>query len=497
MPRQTAVLLALIVLGSASPTGQPRDHAAALDALFADFASGNTPGCAIGVVQRGKVMLARAYGLANLEHRIPLTPQSSFYMASVSKQFMALSILLLERDGKLRLDESVRQYVPELPSYADDITLRHLLHHTSGVRDYLTLGSLAGYSTDHVWTERGALRILARQAHLNFPVGTEHLYSNSGYVLLSIVAQRATGRALDEWGRSHLFSPLGMSRTRFQHDHSRLIPGRAVGYVRQAGMEAGVPGTRVLRAGVEAGVPGARAGVEESAWRTGNSMLDVVGDGGLYSTLDDMLRWAANFDEGRLAPELLSRMQAPGALKDGTAIKNGYGMGLTRGEYRGLETISHGGGLVGYRTMFLRLPAEKTTVVCLCNASTANAARLAQRVAELYVGHAMSPITATVDPAATNEPAAGGSVPMELRKALVGAFHSAELDAVYVFREDGERLLVEVGDRPAAPILVSGPDRLRLERGGVVIVPDRDASGRVNGFTLDAGRVRGLRFTRR
>ncbi len=481
MPYRIAVLITLLVLSSQGPQGKTQDVGATVDALFADFGSGNSPGCVIGVVQRGKVMLSKAYGMADLEHRIPLTPQSSFYMASVSKQFMALTMLLLERDGTLRLDESVRKYIPELPSYADEITLRHLLHHTSGVRDYLTLGSLAGYSSDHVWTEQGALRTIARQRHLNFPVGTEHLYSNSGYVLLSMVAQRATGRLLDQWAGEHLFSPVGMSRTRFQHDHSQLIPDRAVGYIRQTG----VPAARSVR-----------GGVEDSAWRTGNSMLDVVGDGGLYSTLDDMLRWAANFDEGRVASDSLLRMQTPGALKDSTVIKSGYGMGLARGEYRGLETISHGGGLAGYRTMFFRLPAEQATVVCLCNASTANPGRLAQRVAELYVGRAMSPPPSPDAPPPASEPAAAPPVPAELRQTLVGSFYSAELDAVYVIREDGERLIVEVGDQ-SVPILLSGPDRLRLERGGVVIVPDRATSGRVNSFTLDAGRVRGLLFTRR
>jgi CubicO group peptidase (beta-lactamase class C family) len=381
---------------------------------------------------------------------------------------MALSTLLLERQGKLSLDDSVRKYIPELPSYADDITLRHLLHHTSGLRDYLTLGSLAGYSPDHVWTERSALRMIARQRTLNFPVGSEHVYSNSGYLLLSIVAQRASGRPLDEWAREHLFVPLGMSSTRFQHDHSNVIPERANGYVRR-----------------------------DNTWRIANSTLDVVGDGGLYSTLDDMLRWSANFDDGRLAADLLSRMQTPGSLKDGTAIKSGYGMGLARGEYRGVGTISHGGGLAGYRTAFLRLPSEKTTVVCLCNASSANAGRLAQQVADLYLGHAMSVVASTGNPPAGAAPPSGGSVPAEVRKAFIGAFYSAELDTVYVIREDGERLIVDPGDGPPTPIVAAGPDRMRMERGGAVLVPERDASGRVNSFTLDAGRVRGLAFTRR
>jgi CubicO group peptidase (beta-lactamase class C family) len=390
-------------------------------------------------------------------------------MASVSKQFTALAVLLLEKDGKVRLDESVRKHIPELPSYADEITLRHLLHHTSGLRDYLTLGVLAGYPPDHVWTERAFLRMLAGQRSLNYPVGSEHLYSNSGYVLLSMVVHRVAGRTLDEWAREHVFAPLAMSSTRFQHDHSRLIPNRAVGYVRQ-----------------------------DTTWRLGISMLDVVGDGGLYSTLDDMLRWAANFDNGKVAPNQLALMQTPGTLKNGNAISNGYGMGLVRGGYRGLETIGHGGALVGYRTAFFRLPAEKTTVVCLCNASTANPGRLVQRVADLYAGRAM-----TAAAGAPNAPAGGGAPPpdapvaAELRKAAVGTFHSAELDAVYVLREDGERLIVEPGDRQAQTVIAGGPDRLRVGRTGVVMVLDRGTNGEINGFTLEAGRVRGVQFTRR
>ena len=413
------VVVALALVSGATSIVRAQDRAAAVDSLFAEFTLGNTPGCVIGVVQRGSVALAKAYGMADLEHNRPLTPQSSFYMASVSKQFTALAVLLLDRDGKLRLDESVRRYIAELPTYADEITLRHLLHHTSGLRDYLTLGFLAGYAPDHVWTERAALRMMTRQRSLNYPVGSEHLYSNSGYALLAIVVERVSGRKLDEWAREQVFAPLAMSSTRFQHDHSRLIPDRAIGYVRQ-----------------------------DSTWRLGISMLDVVGDGGLYSTLDDMLRWAANFDNGKVAPNQLALMHTPGTLKNGNAISNGYGMGLVRGSYRGLETISHGGALVGYRTAFVRLPGEKTTVVCLCNASTANPGRLAQRVADLYAGHAMSAAVATPNtPAPESAPIADAPVSAELRRAVVGTFHSAELDAVYVVREDGEQLIVEAGDR--------------------------------------------------
>jgi len=325
-----------------------------IDEIFKDFASAEAPGCAVGAMRGETQLAARAFGAADLEHGVPLTTQSVFYMASVSKQFTALSILLLEREGKLRLDDAVRAHVPELPPHAGGVTIRQLLHHTSGLRDYLALSSLAGYPSDQVITERAVLGMLARQTRLNFEPGAEHLYSNSGYVLLSILVHRVSGRSLDTFARERIFTPLGMQNTRFQHDHTSPIRGRAIGYIRR-----------------------------NDGWRIANSMLDVVGDGGMYSTVEDMLRWSAAFARPEFAT-LLERMQMPGALADGRAIVNGYGMGLVQGTYRGLQTVSHGGALAGYRTHFMRLPAEPLTVVTLCNNATANAARLSQLVAELY-----------------------------------------------------------------------------------------------------------------
>src|SRR5687767_1064890 len=286
--------------------------AQSVDAIFKDFSTDQSPGCAVGATRGGAPLAAKAFGMADLEHGVPLTPQSVFYMASVSKQFAALAILLLERDGKLRLDDRVRTHIPELPDYAAAITIRQLLHHTSGLRDYLTLSALAGNPPDHVITERAVLNMLARQTRLNFEPGAEHLYSNSGYVLLSIIVHRVAGRPLDEFARDRIFTPLNMRSTRFQHDHTAPIAGRAIGYVRR-----------------------------NDTWRIANSMLDVVGDGGMYSTVDDMLRWATAFERPEFSA-LLSRMQQPGTLKNGSAIASGYGMGLSEGTYRGVRTASHG-----------------------------------------------------------------------------------------------------------------------------------------------------------
>src|SRR5262245_35615555 len=278
MARRLFGLLVVAVLLGATPGALAQDHPATLDTIFKDLATDHSPGCAVGAARGDAPLAAKAYGMADLEHNIPLTPQSVFYMASVSKQFTALSILLLERDGKLQLDDRARTYVPELPEYAATISIRQLLHHTSGLRDYLTLSGLAGNPPDQVITERSVLNVLARQTRLNFEPGVEHLYSNTGYVLLSMIVHRVSGRPLDEFARERIFTPLGMKNTRFQHDHSTPIPGRAIGYVRRG-----------------------------QSWRIANSMLDVVGDGGMYSTVDDMLRWAAAF-ERRVVSALRSRL---------------------------------------------------------------------------------------------------------------------------------------------------------------------------------------------
>jgi CubicO group peptidase (beta-lactamase class C family) len=464
MTRRLCGPLTVAAALGATVFGQPAPQS--IDAIFKDLSTDHSPGCAVGATRGDAPIAAKAYGMADLEHGVALTPQSVFYMASVSKQFAALSILLLEHDGKLRLDDRVRTYIPELPDHAATITVRQLLHHTSGLRDYLALSSLVGNPPDYVITERSVLNMLTRQTRLNFEPGAEHLYSNSGYVLLSIIVHRVSGRPLDEFARERIFTPLGMRSTRFQHDHAAPIPGRSIGYVRRG-----------------------------DSWRIANSMLDVVGDGGMYSTVDDMLRWATAFERPEFSP-LLSRMQTPGTLADGRPIANGYGMGLSTGTYRGVPTVSHGGSLAGYRTSFLRLPAEKLTVVTLCNNTTANAARLGQMVAELYAPAGMSAAAAV----AGNTPPQAPSrmaVPRELAQAMAGVFFSAELDATYRIAAGSDAMTLEVGSNAPVVLYLAGPDRLGAPPTGQELTAVRDSAGRITGFTLSAGRVRDIGFTRR
>jgi CubicO group peptidase (beta-lactamase class C family) len=339
-------------------------------------------------------------------------------MGSVSKQFTAFTFLRLAKEHKIALTDSVRKYIPELPPYAERITLYQLLTHTSGLRDYFTLGMLSGLpQEDTTYSDDLVLRMLSRQQGLNFEPGTRFLYSNSGYVLLSIVVKRVTGRPLNEVARKLVFGPLGMTTTLFQHDHSALVENKAFGYDFR------------------------------DAWHAFNSVLDVVGDGGLYSSVDDMLRWMANFDSPRLDADSLITMQAPAKLTNGNTIQ--YGMGLYSGAYRGLKVVEHGGGLAGYRTEDIWFPSERLAVVVLCNSAEAEPALLARQVSDVYRENALQPTSAPAVPNARldEKPDAARPSPEQI-KAYEGKYYSPELDVTYEVsdREGGLKVHYPGGD---------------------------------------------------
>jgi CubicO group peptidase (beta-lactamase class C family) len=212
------------------------DVVARVDALFAPWSSPDSPGCAVGVWKAGQLVLSRAYGMANLEHGVPNTPETVFEAGSVSKQFTVAAVLSLEQQGKLSLDDAVRKHVPELPDYGAPLTLRHLVHHTSGLRDWGTVVEAAGWPRgSRIHTHAHVLDVLARQRSLNFPPGTEFLYSNSGYNLLAIIVERVSGQGFSTFTREHLFEPLGMTHTQWRDDFARIVKGRATAYASRMG----------------------------------------------------------------------------------------------------------------------------------------------------------------------------------------------------------------------------------------------------------------------
>ena len=418
----------------------------------------------MGVVRDGHLVFSRGYGMANLEHHIALTSRSVFRIGSVSKQFTAAAIALLAQDGALSLDDDVRRFLPELPEYDRPVTIRHLLNHTSGIRDYLTVMYLAGYRDDDWYTDQDVIDILVRQEELNFTPGDEFLYSNAGYFLLSQIVHRASDMSLREFAAARLFEPLDMVDSHFHDDHTHVVPARASGYAPTRG----------------------------GGFRTSMTTLGMVGDGGVYTTVEDMAKWDWNFYEPTVGgQEFLTAMHTQGVLNDGDTLTYALGLGLS--EYRGLPIVSHSGGFVGFRAQLIRFPTARTSVICLCNLSATNPTRLAQAVADVVLRDVLGPIEERA--AQRGGPSEDETVvalpPVAALREYVGDYHAPELDATYHVTLNGDSLLVTVGNDIDGTLEFVQHDQ--FERDGLVFRFQREGD-RLTGFRLDAGRVKNLWF---
>jgi CubicO group peptidase (beta-lactamase class C family) len=350
-----------------SPLMAAQTDQQAVDQLFAAYEKPGSPGCSLGVIRDGAFVYSKGYGLASVELGVPLSPSSVFYMASVSKQFTAASIVLAAEQGLLSLDDEIHKYIPELPDYGQPVTLRQMLHHTSGFRDYLDLLALSGGNILDVHTTPELMDLISRQKALNFAPGTESRYSNTNYFLLAEVIKRATHKPLSVFAEENIFRPLSMSHTRFYDDRNVVLPGRVPAYGPGGGDSHHV------------------------GWSTN---FDGVGDGGLMSSVDDLLLWDRNFYDNRLGKgTLLKELLTRGILNNGKPID--YALGLQIGSYRGLPTIEHGGSLFGYRTEILRFPEQRFSVICLCNLASANVSALSRSIADLYLKLSAPPARST------------------------------------------------------------------------------------------------------
>jgi CubicO group peptidase (beta-lactamase class C family) len=351
-PRQLWVLLLVPFFFSLAAAGEKTEM---VDEIFAQWDSTSSPGAALAVIKDGQIIYERGYGMANLEHNIPITPTTVFRIGSTSKQFTAACIAILSLQGKISLDDDIRMYIPEMPQYEKPITIRNLVHHTSGIRDYCALLSIAGYVSylDHPTIEE-TIEIIASQKKLNFLPGKEYLYSNSGYFLMGIIAERVSGQTLNQFAQQHIFKPLGMKNTHFHSDLTRIVKNRADGY-----------------------------SSTKNSFRINMSTFDHVGDGGIYTTVEDLYLWDQAFYNHKLGKDLMDLIQTKGKLNNGKKLDYAFGLGIS--EYRGLKTVSHGGGWVGFRAGFTRFPEQKFSVVCLANMSSINPSSLCQKVADIYL----------------------------------------------------------------------------------------------------------------
>lgn len=471
-----------LVIGTLSALGAsgPQDKtAAAVDEVFADYTKAGSPGCAVAVYRDGRISYTKGYGLANIEEDVPITPQTVFDIGSTSKQFTAASILLLEKDGKLSINDEVRKYIPELPDYGQKISILNLLNHTSGLRDYLTLMELAGINTDSVTTDEDALQIIARQKALNFAPGSDWLYSNTGYFLLSIIVKRVSGKTLREFAAENIFSPLGMTHTQYRDDHAALIANRALAY-----------DPRENKGGYTLDV----------------SYFEQTGDGAVHTSVEDLLKWDANFYSGHVGgKDFLAEIQERGKLNGGKVLD--YAKGLFIADYRGMHTVSHGGAWGGYRAELLRFPEQHFSVACLCNRADANPSRRAHQVADVYLSGLMRPReekkAEDLKPTVKKEV----SQTAEQLGAYAGDYWSSELGVTYRLAiVEGKLKVVGLLDGSGSfrtstlspdSFVATKTDEFSLSKTPIKIHFERDSSQSISGFTLDAGRTLGMIFTRR
>ena len=355
------LLLAVLAGGVfAQKITAPVDAASQVQRIFAGFNHTDSPGCAVGASIEGVNVLSAVYGMADLEHSIALTPDSVFEPGSVTKQFTAAAVLLLAQDGKLSLDDPVRKYIPELPDYGSAITIGHLIHHTSGLRDWGSIAAIGGWPrTTRANSNIHVLDIATRQKALNYSPGADYSYTNTGYNLLAILVGRVAGKSLSDFSRERIFVPLGMTSTEWRDDFHRIVRNRAIAYSQTGGTT-----------------------------RQEMPLENAHGNGGLLTTIGDLLRWNRNFTEMKVGgPAFVTAQHQQARLNNGRTIA--YAAGLFVRSYKGLREVSHSGSTAGYRGWLGRYPDQGLSVAVLCNTSAANPGQLAHAVADIFLAGAL------------------------------------------------------------------------------------------------------------
>lgn len=327
-----------------------------IDDLFKEWNHLTSPGCAIGIVRNDSLIYAKGYGMANLEYGIPNTPETIFHMASVSKQFTAFSILLLERQGKLKLDDDIRKYLPWFPDLKEKITILNLLNHTSGIRDQWQLLAISGTRIDDVITQEHIVKILSKQKALNFKPGTEYSYSNSGFTLLAEIVKAVSGESLRKFTDSAIFKPLGMNSTHFHDDYTEMVKNRAYSYD------------------------------HTDSIHFANDILSYsnVGATSLFTNINDMSKWVMNFYDHKVGDqETIDVLTKKAKLKGGQELN--YALGIVSSDYKGWKLYSHNGADAGYRTAVSVFPDQKMGFIVFSNLDEMDAGGLSSSMTELFI----------------------------------------------------------------------------------------------------------------
>jgi CubicO group peptidase (beta-lactamase class C family) len=533
-----AAAVVLVGLPSGAAAQVPPDAGLRVDEIFARWTSVESPGCAVGVTVDGLTVLERAYGMADLEHGIPNSPETIFEGGSLSKQFTSAAVVLLALEGKLSLDDDIRTYLPEVPDYGETITLHHLMTHTSGLRDWGSVAGISGWGREQRSHDHDdVLDIVSRQSALNFEPGHEYSYSNTGYNLLAMIVTRVSGVPFAEFSKRRIFEPLGMRDTQWRDDYRRIVPGRSTAY-----------------------------SATDDGWEINRPIEHVHGNGGILTTVGDLAIWNRTLTDGTLGGDaFVEMMHRRGRLNDGSEIV--YAGGLRIEEFRGVPSITHTGSTAGYRAFLGRYPEQGLSVAMLCNASNVSTGGNGGRIAAVFLGDAAARSgTAMAEAVAGAEryaglfrdPVTGGTIQIDhvedgsrLRRGntpltavgarrlavgdsetvyafardyasfsveswqytderyervepwtpteaelaqLTGTYHSEDAETTYVVRVESGQLVIwqrPNDTRRYAPIY-----RDAFRSGGYIVRFRRDGSGPPGALSLSLGRVYDMRFER-
>jgi CubicO group peptidase (beta-lactamase class C family) len=412
MRHTVSALLVCFLLAATTYSAAQDPLADKVDRIFSEWNTTSSPGCALAVAKDGHIVYEHGYGMANLELGIAITPESVFDIGSVSKQITAMAILLLAQEHKLSLDDDIRKYLPEIPDYGSTITIRHMLHHTSGLRNYDDLFDLVGIPEADLTTDRDAMDLIVRQKGVNFKPGEEFLYSDTNFFLMSQIIKRITGQTLRQFAQDRIFGPLEMTSTHFHDDHTMIVPRRATGYAPHPG----------------------------GGFEMDMSNFEQLGDGSVMTTVEDLFKWDQNFEHATVGgAEAIRQLTTPGTLNNDERIP--YGMGVFIDRYRGLNWWHHSGEWVGYRAAFSHFPDQHFSTLVLCNC-VGNMApmRMAKRVADLYLADDFARAEKS------SSPQNSATVPTSSLERYAGAYWSEKNGALRRFSiQDGKLVMVGPG----------------------------------------------------
>lgn len=463
-----AIIVAALLWFAPAGAQQPGASAEArVDQVFARW-NGQTPGCAVGVAKDGKPVLEKAYGMADLEHDVPNRPDTIFEAGSVSKQFTAAAVLLLAREGKLSLDDPIRKYIPEVPEYDRPITIKHMLMHMSGLRDWGAVAAIGGWPrTSRAYTHDHVLDIISRQKALNFTPGAQYSYSNSGYNLSAILVSRVSGRSFADFSQERLFKPLGLTSTSWRDDFTRIIKRRAIAYNDRNG-----------------------------TFSQNMPFEDVHGNGGLLTTVGDLLKWNENFVRPVVGDaDFVRVMSEPGAFNDGR--QGTYALGLMVGDLQGVRNINHSGSTAGYRAHLNRFPDHHLSVAVLCNVSTGAATQYANAVSAIYLGPAIKTTDAAAGRGRGRGPRGTAQAPSYTPTAAqlasyAGTYTSDEAETQFTAAVEGQDLVLR--RRPATRIVLRPTAEDTFEAGGLGTIRFHRQGSDVTELGVSQARVFDLRF---